>query len=46
MSQSSVDGVTAARCGVIRGSFSVTGAGKAQAGFTVYRIKFKVGDDS
>lgn len=28
--------------GVVRGSFSVAGAGKAQAGFTVYQIRFKV----
>ena len=42
MHQSAGGGVEGFSGGVIKGSFVVAGAQKAQAGFTVYKLRFKV----
>ena len=43
MSQGAGGGVEAFSGTVVKGSFEVVGTLKAQAGFTVYKIRFKVG---
>ncbi len=42
MSQAAGSGVEAFSVGVIKGSFVVVGTLKAQGGFTVYKVRFKV----